>query len=553
MSTALTAPQHQGGVPERRSSGDGAATQAVYFGRFRLTPHRRELLADGVLVPLGGRALDVLIVLVEACGKLVTKDEFLERVWCGTIVEENTLQFQISMLRKALGEDHGFIKTISGRGYCFIADVTSLAEQPPAPAAQAVAAPPPAADRLPATNLPALTSDLVGRDAQLADLADVVTAHRLITLVGTGGVGKTRLGLELVRRLRPNYPDGVWLAELASLSDPHQVLPAIAAVFGLTDAAVSAERLAAALASKHLLLMIDNCEHVIGAAARVAEALLRAGTSLRIIATSREPLRADGEFVQAVPALDVPAEGADDTEEVLQHGAVQLFVARARAAGLELSLDARCGATIARICRRLDGIPLAIELAATGAAALGVDGLSVRLDDRFSVLTAGRRTALARHRTLLATFDWSYELLPERERAAMCRLAIFPGGFTLQAAEMVAGGDEGGMTGLVLGLVAKSLVIADVRGGEPRYRLLETTRAYALEKLRGSGEFEVVVRRYAEFVRGCRSRLEFEPGARSNVEMFAACGRGGGDMRAALERIFLPAVDAPAAAALTVA
>ena len=556
MSIAPTTSHHLSASTERRPAFDRGSTPIVHFGRFCLAPHRRELLADGVLVPIGGRALDVLIVLIEARGKLVTKDEFLDRVWSGTIVEENTLQFQISMLRKALGEDHGFIKTISGRGYCFIADIAMPADQEPAPADQAIAAAPHVPDPPPCSNLPALTSDVVGREAQIADLADVVAAHRLVTLVGTGGVGKTRLGLELARRLLPEFPDGVWLAELGSLSDPQQVLPAIAGVLGLADTPASPERLAAALASKHLLLMIDNCEHVIGAAARVAEALLHAGTSLRVIATSREPLRADGEFVCPVPALDVPEDGADDIEDVLRHSAVRLSIARARAAGLDLSLDARCGATMAKICRRLDGIPLAIELAATGAAALGVDGVASRLDDRFSWLTEGRRTATARHRTLRATFDWSYELLPERERLVMRRLAIFPGGFTLQAAEALVGDvddSEDEITGRVLGLVAKSLVIADVRGTEPRYRLLETTRAYALEKLAASGEFDGMAQRHAEYVRSRRDRFDFGQGSRSTTEKFAACGRGIAEVRAALEWAFLPGADATIDAALTVA
>jgi predicted ATPase/DNA-binding winged helix-turn-helix (wHTH) protein len=554
MSIAPMTTHYPSASTERRSAGDRGSTPTVHFGRFRLAPHRRELLADGVLVPIGGRALDVLIVLIEARGKLVTKDEFLDRVWCGTIVEENTLQFQISMLRKALGEDHGFIKTISGRGYCFIADLAMSADLEPAPADQATAAAPHVPDLAPATNLPALTSGLVGREAQLADLADVVATHRLVTLVGTGGVGKTRLGVELARRLLPKFPDGVWLAELGSLSDPDQVLPAIAKVLGLADTPASPERLAAALASKRLLVMIDNCEHVIGAAARVAEAVLHAGTSLRVIATSREPLRADGEFVCPVPALDVPEEGADDIEDILRHSAVRLFIARARAGGLGLSLDTRVAATIATICRRLDGIPLAIELAATGAAALGVDGVASRLDDRFSLLTEGRRTATARHRTLRATFDWSYELLPERERLAMRRLAIFPGGFTLQAAEAVVNDSEDAedeITGQVLGLVAKSLVIADVSGTEPRYRLLETTRAYALEKLAASGEFEGAAHRHAEHVRGRHERFAFETGTGSTAERYAACGRGIAEVRAALEWAFLPGADATMDAALT--
>lgn len=554
MSIVPMTSHHLSASTERRAACDRGSAPIVHFGRFRLAPHRRELLADGVLVPIGGRALDVLIVLIEARGKLVTKDEFLDRVWCGTIVEENTLQFQISMLRKALGEDNGFIKTISGRGYCFIADIETPADQEPAPADQGIVAAPHVPDLPPSTNLPALTSDLVGREAQLSELADVVATHRLVTLSGIGGIGKTRLGLELARRLLPKFPDGVWLAELGSLSDPDQVLPAIAGVLGLADTPASPERLAAALASKHLLLMIDNCEHLIGAAARVAEALLHAGTSLRVIATSREPLRADGEFVCPVPALDVPEEGADDAEDVLRHSAVRLFIARARAAGLGLSLDARCGATITKICRRLDGIPLAIELAATGAAVLGVDGVASRLDDRFSLLTEGRRTATARHRTLRATFDWSYELLPERERLVMRRLAIFPGGFTLQEAEAVVGDSddaEDEITSQVLGLVGKSLVIADVRGSEPRYRLLETTRAYGLEKLGASGEFEGTAQRHAEYVGSRQELFAFEHGARSTAERFADCGRGIGEVRAALEWAFLPGGDATMDAALT--
>jgi predicted ATPase/DNA-binding winged helix-turn-helix (wHTH) protein len=529
-----------------------ARTQTIQFGRFRLAPHRRELLADGVLVPIGGRALDVLMVLIEARGKLVTKDEFLDRVWGGTIVEENTLQFQISTLRKVLGDDHGFIKTVSGRGYCFVADVTTQAAQPSAAAFDAA----PVADLSSAGNLPVMASDLAGRQQQLAELVDVAESHRMVTLTGPGGVGKTRLGVALARQLQPLYPDGVWLVELGSLTDPHQVLPSIAGALGLADPPATQEHLATALATKRLLLLLDNCEHVIGAAARVAEALLHAGASLHVIATSRERLRADGEFVYPVPPLDVPAPDATDGAELLCHSAVQLFIDRARAGGLALSPDARLAAVIATICRRLDGIPLAIELAATGAAALGVDGLAARLDEWLGQPGAGRRTATLRQRSLRASFDWSYGSLSEDERRVLRRLAIFPGLFTLQAAEAVAGdpdGNEDDVTATVLGLVAKSLVIAELNGKEPRYRLLDTTRVYALEKLRGSGDAQAVFRRHADYARGRWERFPRQKGTRSAADPLVTGADDTDDMRAALEWAFLSGADPSTAAVLTAA
>lgn len=268
---------------------DCAAPQGIQFGRFCLLLDRRELLADGLPVPLGNRALDVLIVLIDARGELVTKDALLSRVWPNTTVEENNLQLQISTLRKALGKDRGFIQTDLGRGYRFIAGVTEGGPIPPAGEwgdASDRRAPPTAELRDPPSNLPACTSDLVGRETQLSEIAALVAANRLVTLVGAGGVGKTRLGIELARRLLPKFPDGVWVAELGTLSDPDRVQRAVAAALGLTDIAELPERLAATLSSKRLLLMLDNCAHVIGAAAGVAEALLHASASLHVIATS---------------------------------------------------------------------------------------------------------------------------------------------------------------------------------------------------------------------------------------------------------------------------
>ena len=496
------------------------------FGRFRLNSHRRELLADGVPVAIGGRALDILIILVKARGELVTRDELMNGVWPGMIVEVNTLQFQICSLRKALGPDRDFVKTISGRGYRFVAETTIVSgpEFSPGSAGSTVAD----HNLLHPTNLPSPISDLVGREALVSQLVDLVAAHRLVTLVGAGGIGKTRLGLEVARRLLPKFADGVWVVELAPLSDPDLVLPTLATVLGLAGSAASPERLAAALTSKHLLLILDNCEHLIGAAARTAETLLHAVASVQIIATSREPLRAHGECIYRVPSLDVPADDTGSMEELLQHSAVKLFISAAHAAEPGLSLDAGTVLAAATICRHLDGIPLAIELAAASAAAIGVGEVASRLDDRFALFKDGHRTALLRHQTLRATHDWSYGLLVETERLVLHRLAIFAGGFGPRAASAIAASAEIAAPDVIASLaslVAKSLVVADIGGATVRYRLHETTRAYALEKLVESGEYEQVARSHAEYYRDVFALTEAELETRSTIERLAESRR----------------------------
>jgi predicted ATPase len=484
----------------------------------------------------------------------------LSRVWSGTIVEENTLQFQISTLRKALGLDRGFIRTIAGRGYRFVAEVTG------ADGEDATSSDPTASigrrhdlghDLPPPTNVPAPMSDLVGREARLLDVADLVAAHRLVTLVGIGGVGKTRLGLELGRRLLPKFADGVWLVELGPLSGSEFVLPTIASVLGLAEAgSATPERLAEALAPKDLLLLLDNCEHVIDAAAQMAEALLRATPTMRVIATSREPLRVEGEWIYPIPPLAVPPEASPDSEDLLQYGAVRLFVERARAADPDFSPGERAVAVIAAICRRLDGIPLAIELAAPRVAALGIEELAARLNDRFDLLTRGSRTALPRQRTLRATLDWSYDLLSEVERLVLRRLSVFAGGFTLDAASTVAASVEitpSGVVDCIGNLVEKSLVAADVVGPAARCRLLETTRAYATEKLSESGEFNPVARRHAGFYRDLFERAETEWERRSTAEMLDIYARDIDNLRAALNWAFSPTGDSSVGVALTIA
>jgi predicted ATPase/DNA-binding winged helix-turn-helix (wHTH) protein len=529
----------------------------IEFGRFRVLPRRRELLADDRPIPLGGRTFDVLMALIEEQGAVVGKDALIGRVWPNRIVEESSLHVQISALRNAFGADRNLIRTISGRGYQFTGEIRTVAASPHTQAVARTAVQVPAAAR-PLTNLTEPVSELIGRDAEFDEVLGLTAAHRLVTLTGAGGIGKTRLGLEVGRRLLPKFADGVWVVELAPLSDPDLVPTAVATTLelDLADDVASPERVANALATKQLLLVLDNCEHLVGAAASMAETLLRANPAARVLATSREPLRAEGECLYRVPPLAVPTEGSRDAEDLLQYGAVRLFVARARAAEPRFSPDGCVAEAIAAVCRYLDGIPLAIELAAARTTALGVEELAARLDDCFHLLTGGRRTALPRHQTLRATLDWSYELLPELERVVLRRLAIFAGGFTLQAASTIAATDEiagSEIIDCVANLVAKSLVAADLGGATAQYRLLETTRAYALEKLGQSGEFEQVARRHAEYCRDLFERAGDELQTRPASEWLAAYGRRIDNLRAALDWAFSPSGDVAVGVALTIA
>src|SRR3989442_379118 len=285
----------------------------IEFGRFKVVRHRCELLADGRPVELRGRAFDTLVALIDARGTVLGKDDLISRVWPDRVVEENNLQAQISALRKVFGPDRDLIRTVAGRGYQFTGEIRGTA---------ATAA---AATLSPATNLPETVSELIGREAELRDAMDLVAKHRLVTLVGAGGVGKTRLGLEVARHLLPRFPEGVFVAELGPLSSPELVPATVATALGLTLVAgsVSREGVAAAVGTKHLLLVLDNCEHVIEAAARMAETLLRASPVASLLATSREPLRASGAYVYRVPSLAVPAEGNQNNEHVLGYGAVR--------------------------------------------------------------------------------------------------------------------------------------------------------------------------------------------------------------------------------------
>ena len=523
------------------------AKAGVAFGNFRVVPHRREIIANGRPLKLGGRAFDVLMALIEARGAVVGKDALMARVWPDRVVEENNLQAQIVALRKAFGVERDLIRTVSGRGYQFTGEIRTLAASPDEAAVEIAAAEP--GSVVPPTNIPEAVSELIGRDAEIEEAFGLTAdAHRLVTLTGAGGIGKTTLALALARELRPHFADGVWLVEFSALADPGLVPATVAAAVGLEvgGGSVSAQRVAQALAGRRLLLVLDTCEHVIEAAAAISEAALAAESALHIIATSREPLRAGGERVYPVQPLAVPAPDVAADEDLTQYGAVRLFIERARAAEPHFAPERRLLATIASICCRLDGIPLAIELAAARASALGIEEIAARLEDRFGLLTGGRRTALPRHQTLRATLDWSHALLAEPERVILRRLAVFVSSFSIRAAGAVAAGLELAPSQIVDGLsslVSKSLVTVELGAQITRYRLLDMTRAYALEKLDESGERQMLARRHAEYYRDIFERAEAEWSTRPAAEWLADYGPRIDNLRVALDWAVSPAGD----------
>ncbi len=353
-------------------------------------------------------------------------------------------------------------------------------------------------------NLPRQLTPLIGRDDLLAEVEPLVLEQPLVTLLGTGGIGKTRLALQAGADLLDSIGDGVWLVELATLSDAASVVPAIASIFGLREQGERSmlDVLVQYLKSRRLLLVLDNCEHLVAEAARVADAILRAAPQVRILATSREPLRIAGERVYRVPPLSVPSGESLTAEDALKYSAIAFFVERARTSDPKFALNDQNAPLVAEICRRLDGIALAIELAAARVKVMAPRQLAQRLDERFRVLTGGSRTSLPRQQTMRALIDWSYELLSETEQRLFWRLSIFIGGCTMEAAEVVCADetiDALDVIDLVASLVDKSLIVAEVEEDFTRYRLLESTRAFALEKLQESGERDVLAHRHARW------------------------------------------------------
>jgi predicted ATPase/class 3 adenylate cyclase len=356
-------------------------------------------------------------------------------------------------------------------------------------------------------NLPIQRTSLVGREQDVADVVELLKRYRLLTLVGSGGVGKTRLALQVGAELFDDYPDGVWFVDLAPISDPELVSSVAARALGIRqqEGRRADEVIPLSLKRKKLLLIFDNCEHVVEAVAALAASILTTAPEVTILATSRQALDIAGEAAHRLPSLPLPADVAGLTaDDALQYGAIVLFVDRARAADTRFGLSDDTAPIIAEICRRLDGIPLAIELAAARVKVLSISNIAQRLNERFRILTGGGRDALPRQKTLSALIDWSYDLLTSQEQLLFARLGVFAGGFGLNSATSICGGeglDAIDILDLLGSLTDKSLVVADTSAEHERYRLLESTAVYALEKLSASGEHEALARRHAEYFR----------------------------------------------------
>ncbi|MBY2995881.1 helix-turn-helix transcriptional regulator [Rhizobium leguminosarum] len=515
---------------------------------WELDLEKRELRAMGAPVPLGSRAFEILETLAVSSGRIVTKDELMKRVWPGMVVEDNTLQVHISAIRRALGKDRDLLRTVSGRGYRLLGEWTEPEKRFADPTSATLVRSSEREDFV--TNIPSAASELIGRQAAISHIVTLMSAYRIVTLTGPGGIGKTVLASEVARRLQPTIDGDAFFVELVSLSDPNLVPTTLAQALDLRLQGddVSAELVARAIGNRKMLLLIDNCEHVVDAAAEMVEAMLRACPNVSVLATSRELLRIEGEFTYRVPPLDVPAN--ENVGDPLTHSAVQLFVARTRALQSDFTTSRDRVSIIAGICRHLDGIPLAIEFAAARAATLGLQQIAGRLDDRFVLLTGGRRTALPRHRTLRAALDWSYELLPEGERRLLHSLSVYPAGFTLEAA-MAASGEDEEETALGLSnLVTKSLVTFDGTEAAPRWRLLETVRVYSLEKLGGGTDYRMTMRRTTAFFHSLFQPFSSEDSLQLAIDGLGPYRREIDNLRAALTWALSPEGDGKLGAGL---
>jgi predicted ATPase/DNA-binding winged helix-turn-helix (wHTH) protein len=489
----------------------------------------------------------VLITLASRPGQILSKDELTKLVWRGAFVDETALRVAISAARKALGPGGDrYIATVPGRGYSFVVDVESTSEKSPPESAHF--------EWLKPQRLPAQIVRVVGRDEVIVTLAAEVTRRRLLSLVGPGGMGKTTVALAVANRLRATF-DGIAFVDLASIENGTQMSAAVAGALGLNLRLRKdpVGEIAVAVEDCRLLIVLDNCEHVVNAAAGFVETLLSSAPRVTILTTTRERLRAAGEWVHQLSPLDAPPESSLLSAQLRRNPAVELFEERAAFALGGYQISDADAPYIAEICRRLDGIALAIELAAGRLPGFGVQQLASSLDDGFAILTHGRRTALQRHQTLRATLDWSYELLSAEDRAAL--RSLFNGSFTLEDAAYVLApfGRFGDPSDRLTSLLDKSLVVARPEERTFRYRLLDTTRAYAQDKLVESGETNVQRRRHAERVRGIFDRATAEWNQRATADWLQAYRGELGNLRGALDWAFSEEGNGAMGAALTAA
>jgi predicted ATPase/DNA-binding winged helix-turn-helix (wHTH) protein len=523
------------------------------FGPFQLLPAERLLLESGNVVKLGARAFDLLTLLVERAGQVVSKEDLISHVWPTTVVEEINLRVHVAAVRRALGDGQSgnrYIVSATGRGYSFVAKVTVETGGPRIKADQTAAA-------APNHNLPNSLTRMVGRSHEVRSLVRLARSQRLLTVVGAAGVGKSTVALAVTRELLNDFPDGTRFIDLAAISSAALVPGSFATALGLVISATSPlADLAAFLKDKTVLLLLDNCEHLIDEVASVTEQLLKGSPTLRVIATSREPLSAEGEWQYRISPLAVPKEESPEVTAEFARGysAVELFVERAITGEQGFELTDENAPNVAQICRALDGLPLAIELAAARLGLLGIRELAIRVNDQVSRGAPSRRTAPSRHQTLRATLDWSFNLLNSTEQVVLQRLAVFNGAFTMESAvTLTAHNGLGPQEALnaAVGLADKSLMTTDVSGTAVRHRLLNTTRAYAFEKLAETEDFASIYRWHAEQVLKLMRQAELGWETMPRAEWIASYGHAIDDVRSALDWAFSSDGDPFLGAALT--
>jgi len=509
----------------------------ICFGPFRLSTTERLLEKGGGRVQLGSRALDILIALVERPAEVVSKKELIARVWPDLVVDEGSLRFHISALRKALGEGRSggrYVTNVSGRGYCFVAPI-SRAASPPTLLRNSRAHSP--------VGLPPSPTRMVGRDETVRFISEELTARRFVTIVGPGGIGKTTVATAVSHTMLAAFDGAIHYVDFGPLCTPSLVPNRVASTVGLPgnfDDPLAA--LPAFLRDRRMLLVLDSCEHLIETIAPLAERIFREAPEVHILVTSREPLQVEGEQVHRIHPLAFPPEDEPLTAAcALTFPAVQLFVERAAADGSGFELNDADAPVVGKVCRRLDGIALALELAAGRVGAYGIKGIASLLDGPCRLLWHGRRTASPRHQTLSAMLDWSYNLLPDVERVILRRLSVFVGAFSLEAAQFAAAGgtlEREQVTEAIAGLVSKSLIAVGTNHTGALYRLLDTTRAYVLAKMVDSGERNTIAQLHAIYYREFLERIEIASLTRSKNDGVGKSWRHVSNARAALEWSF---------------
>lgn len=470
------------------------------FGPFELSIGERTLRRDGRALTLGGRALDILTYLADRPGEVIAKQELMDHVWSEVTVEEGSLRVHVAAIRKALGDGqfgNRYIANIKGRGYSFVGTVV-----PPSVGTEG------RNDKFSTqSGLPMRPIMMIGRETVVTEVSEKLRNERFVTLLGPGGIGKTTIALAVGRANVEEFGGKVHFVDLESLTDPGHVAGAVATSLGLTlKSNDPCLELVDFIRSRKLLIILDSCEHVIETVALLAEQLYQETEQVYLLTTTRESLKVEGEHCCRVRPLDVPPDGSEQTANAaLRYSAVQFFMRRVAARAGSVVLSDAEALFVVDMCRKLDGLPLAIELAAAQVAVLGIKNTVARLVSRLELLRLSHRTAVPRHRTLKATLDWSYNLLSDEERVVLRRIAPFVGDFTLEDARSVVGGlgaGTGEIFNAIAGLVEKSLIATRIDETQTQYRLLDTTRAYALEKLEEHAEVDVVLRRHGEYVDG---------------------------------------------------